>query len=93
MVRLAIGAERAGERGFLPGQATGVADGRKGSVMAKTSLTVAAFSAALLGAGAAHAQRFIDNGDGTLTDRQSGLMWEKKTSTGGGVHDVSGRYT
>ena len=62
-------------------------------MMAKTSLTVAAFSAALLGAGAAHAQRFIDNGDGTLTDRQSGLMWEKKTSTGGGVHDVSGRYT
>ena len=24
--------------------------------------------------------RFIDNGDGTVTDTQTGLMWEKKTS-------------
>src|SRR5262245_36534894 len=23
--------------------------------------------------------RFVDNGNGTVTDRQTGLMWEKKT--------------
>jgi hypothetical protein len=26
-------------------------------------------------------QRFMDNGDGTITDNQTGLMWEKKTGT------------
>ena len=25
--------------------------------------------------------RFVDNGDGTITDNQTGLMWEKKTGT------------
>jgi hypothetical protein len=25
--------------------------------------------------------RFVDNGDGTVTDRQTGLQWEKKTGT------------
>jgi uncharacterized protein DUF1566 len=25
--------------------------------------------------------RFVDNGDGTVTDRQTGLMWEQKTGT------------
>jgi hypothetical protein len=47
--------------------------------MRKTSLTVAAVCATLLWAGVAHAQRFTDNGDGTVTDHQTGLMWEKKT--------------
>ncbi len=28
--------------------------------------------------------RFVDNGDGTITDTQTGLMWEKKTGTVGG---------
>ena len=28
--------------------------------------------------------RFVDNGDGTITDHQSGLMWEKKVALGGG---------
>ena len=28
--------------------------------------------------GSLHAQRFVDNGDGTVTDHQTGLMWEKK---------------
>jgi hypothetical protein len=42
----------------------------------------------------AHAQRFTDNGDGTVTDHQTGLMWEKKTPAGsGGVHDVNNKYT
>src|ERR1700731_1612843 len=59
-----------------------------------TSLTVAAVCATLLWAGVAHAQRFTDNGDGTVADRQTGLMWEKKTPTGSGsVHDVNNKYT
>lgn len=37
---------------------------------------------------------YVDNGDGTVTDNQTGLMWEKKTSTGtGGVNDVNNHYT
>ncbi len=63
-------------------------------IMRKTSLTVAAVCATLLWAGEAHAQRFTDNGDGTVTDHQTGLMWEKKTPAGsGGVHDVNNKYT
>jgi hypothetical protein len=52
--------------------------------MRKTSLTVAAVCATLLWAQMAHAQRFTDNGDGTVTDHQTGLMWEKKTPAGSG---------
>ena len=51
----------------------------------------------MLWVGAALAQaadRFIDNGDGTLSDTKTGLMWEKKTPAGtGGWHDVDNRYT
>ncbi len=36
--------------------------------------------------------RFVDNGDGTIADKQTGLMWEKKTGDGT-VHDVDNRYT
>jgi predicted heme/steroid binding protein len=36
--------------------------------------------------------RFIDNGDGTVTDTTTALMWEKKT-TDGSVHDVGNTYT
>lgn len=42
--------------------------------------------------------RFVDNGDGTVTDRQTGLQWEQKTTAvGSGVnsadpHDVDNRY-
>ena len=62
--------------------------------MRKTSLTVAAVCATLLWAQVAHAQRFTDNGDGTVTDHQTGLIWEKKTPAGsGGVHDVNNKYT
>src|SRR5258707_13686634 len=66
----------------------------------KASLTVIA-CAMLLVVGTALAQaedRFIDNGDGTISDTQTGLMWEKKTGTPGGptnpshVHDVKNRY-
>ena len=35
-----------------------------------------------------------DNGYGTVTDHQTGLMWEKKTPAGSGsVHDVNNKYT
>lgn len=34
---------------------------------------------------------FIDNGDGTVTDRGSGLVWEKK-SDDGSIHDKDDRY-
>jgi hypothetical protein len=33
--------------------------------------------------------RFIDNGDGTVSDNQTGLMWEKKTGAVGGSADYS----
>ncbi len=42
---------------------------------------------------------FVDNGDGTITDGQTGLMWEKKdTAVGSGLdyanpHDVDNTYT
>jgi len=47
-------------------------------------------------------KRFVDNGDGTITDRRSGKMWEKKVDGGGMVerttclsapHDVNTRCT
>jgi hypothetical protein len=41
------------------------------------------------------AARFVDNGDGTVTDQYTGLQWEKKVSPGGGPtdpHDVDNLY-
>lgn len=35
--------------------------------------------------------RFIDNGDGTITDTETGLIWEKKDQ-GGGLNDVRNTY-
>src|SRR5205085_3257383 len=35
---------------------------------------------------------FTDNGDGTITDDASGLMWEKKDNSGG-IHDRDNEYT
>ena len=35
---------------------------------------------------------FVDNGDGTITDENSGLMWEKKDRSGG-LQDVDRAYT
>jgi hypothetical protein len=34
---------------------------------------------------------FVDNGDGTVTDTQTGRQWEKKGNNGG-LHDVDNRY-
>lgn len=36
--------------------------------------------------------RFVDNDNGTVTDRQTCLVWEKKT-TDGSVHDVNNNYS
>jgi hypothetical protein len=38
------------------------------------------------------ARSFTDNGDGTITDNKTGLMWEKKDRSGG-IHDYSTTYT
>jgi Protein of unknown function (DUF1566) len=46
----------------------------------------------LLWLGTAQAQRYVDNGDGTITDNDTGLMWEKKTE-GPGEHNLNDRYT
>jgi len=35
---------------------------------------------------------YVDNGDGTITNVNTGLMWEK-VSQDGSVHDVNNRYT
>lgn len=37
------------------------------------------------------AERFVDNGDGTITDHMTGLVWEKKADTGNPseIHDVA----
>jgi len=38
------------------------------------------------------AQAYVDNGDGTITDTKTGLMWEKK-SDDGTIHDKDNEYT
>jgi hypothetical protein len=50
-------------------------------------------------AAATSGTRFVDNGDGTITDNVTGLMWEKKaTAVGSGAnladpHDVDNQYS
>lgn len=40
------------------------------------------------------ARQYIDNGDGTITDTKTGLMWEKlDDNDGGGIHDQDDFYT
>jgi sugar lactone lactonase YvrE len=36
--------------------------------------------------------QYVDNGDGTISDVRSGLMWEKKCSACGGLHDAEARH-
>lgn len=38
------------------------------------------------------AQSYVDNGDGTITDTNTGLVWEKK-SDDGSIHDKDNGYT
>jgi hypothetical protein len=44
------------------------------------------------GGACASPTRFVDGGDGTVTDMLTGLQWEKKTDDGG-VHDKDNLYT
>jgi Protein of unknown function (DUF1566) len=60
--------------------------------MRKMKPALLALCATLLWVGAAEAQRYVDNGDGTVTDNTTHLMWEKKT-TDGSVHDVNNVYS
>ncbi len=36
---------------------------------------------------------YTDNGDGTVTDNNTGLMWEKKDGNGGSIHYWENQYT
>jgi len=36
---------------------------------------------------------YTDNGDGTITDNNTGLMWEKKDQKDGGIHNMNDTYT
>jgi len=36
---------------------------------------------------------YTDNGDGTITDNNTGLMWEKKDQQVGGIHNLDNTYT
>jgi hypothetical protein len=38
------------------------------------------------------ATRFVDNLDGTISDYETGLIWEKKCSVCNALHDVENRY-
>jgi hypothetical protein len=38
-------------------------------------------------------RQYVDNGDGTITDTKTGLMWEKKDQEVGGVHNYGNLYT
>jgi len=38
-------------------------------------------------------QSFTDNGDGTITDNTTGLMWEKKSDDGDPLHDKDNTYS
>jgi Protein of unknown function (DUF1566) len=66
----------------------------------KLCLTIVAVGATLLWRRTAQAQtaRYLDNGDGTISDTTTGLMWEKKTGTVGeredrtDAHNVNNTY-
>lgn len=73
------------------GQPTGLVCGPPGETLKTGSTT--SYGAGTDGAlelGLVHA--FTDNGDGTITDYTTGLMWEKKDDSGG-VHDASNLYS
>lgn len=58
----------------------------------QASAAVADPLAAALAGNAALAARFVDNGDGTVSDTRTGLMWEK-LGDDGGIHDQDTTYS
>jgi hypothetical protein len=59
--------------------------------------TLACASGCLFDTSGCWSSRFADNADGTITDRQTGLMWEKKTELDGSpnfanLHDADDHY-
>ncbi len=60
--------------------------GDAGDVRAQVAADSGALALRLTG------ERFIDNGDGTVRDTQTGLMWEKKVEGSGCLHCVDDRY-
>lgn len=55
------------------------------------STTESAFVRAVRGPQTNSSGRFIDNGDGTVTDRATRLVWEKKCNCPGDLHDAERR--
>lgn len=53
---------------------------------------LACTSECVLDASGCSEERFVDNGDGSITDFASGLVWEKKCSVCADLHDVANRY-
>jgi hypothetical protein len=51
-----------------------------------------AVQSALVGCPPPPGPRFVDNGDGTVTDRHTGLMWEQKVAGQGCLHCSGDRY-
>jgi hypothetical protein len=72
--------------GILGGAADGQAE-------CQATFTAALASADSAAASAGTSCRYLDNGDGTVSDLNTGLMWEKKSPSGtGDVHDVNNKY-
>jgi len=82
LVKIALGASSA--------SACGSADA-DGDRRVTIDEIVAAVKNALDGCPTASSE-FVDNGDGTVTDTHSGLMWEKKEDGSADLHDSSGSY-
>jgi Protein of unknown function (DUF1566) len=80
----------------------GIRSGLVGGALIALVLAIMPGIAQAQGRGAAPpspAGRFVDNGDDTITDTMTGLMWEKKTTAVGSgpsamdVRDVDNRFT
>jgi hypothetical protein len=83
--------------------ATTVTTPTSSTATATTGPTITATTTSTTTSSTFMGQRFVDNGDGTVADLQTGLQWEKKdgadgtpgfgTPNLGNPHDVDNRYT
>ncbi len=62
-------------------------------IFTTTALALILCLSMLVITGEAQAQRFVDNGNGTVTDTQTGLMWTQNANMFGGLnwHDAMSR--